>query len=305
VTVSGTGSTWTNSGWLLVGDEGDGTLDIANGGALSSEQGHIGSWIGSTGTVTVSGAGSTWTNSSDLYVGNYADGTLNITNGGAVSNTYGYIGYLSAGTGAVTVSGAGSIWTNSDRLYVGYWGNGTLDITNGGAVSNTDAYVGHKSSSIAAATVSGAGSTWTNSGYLYVGDDGPGTLTITRGGLVSVAGELTIDYDGNGDSFINMVSGGMLAVYGRGDDSLTDFLGLIDGTDAIRYWDVDISDWAHITDATYGEDYTLDYLNEGELSGHTLLTVTAVPEPSTLCLAALALLCVGLHVRRRKRLVEE
>jgi hypothetical protein len=32
-----------------------------------------------------------------------------------------------------------------------------------------------------------------------------------------------------------------------GNSSLIDFLGLIDGTDAIRYWDDFISNWADIT----------------------------------------------------------
>ena len=78
--------------------------------------------------------------------------------------------------------------------------------------------------------------------------------------------------------------------------SLDDFLGLIDGTNTIRYWDAAIENWTHITTATEGEDYTLDYMTEGDLTGNTVLTVTAVAEPSTLALAAIAL--AGLLIRR-------
>ena len=86
MTVDGTGSTWTNSGSLYVGNCGNGTLNITGGGAVSNTNGYIGYNSGSTGTVTVAGTGSTWTNSGDLDVGNYGSGTLNITGGGAVSN---------------------------------------------------------------------------------------------------------------------------------------------------------------------------------------------------------------------------
>ncbi len=63
VTVDGAGSTWTNSGDLVVGDSGTGTLTIQNGGAVSNVIGVLGFLAGSTGTATVDGAGSAWTNS--------------------------------------------------------------------------------------------------------------------------------------------------------------------------------------------------------------------------------------------------
>ncbi len=86
VTVTGAGSTWTNSSFLIVGDiAGTGTLTIANGGAVSSAGGSVG--VGAShGTVTVTGAGSTWTNSSALVVGDTGGtGTLTIADGGTVS----------------------------------------------------------------------------------------------------------------------------------------------------------------------------------------------------------------------------
>ena len=105
-----------------------------------------------------------------------------------------------------------------------------------------------------------------------------------------------IDDSTDEDSFINMATGGMLALMGDVDDSLVDFLELIDGTDAIRYWDDSVSNWADITSATYGQDYTLSYLTEGDLTGYTMLTVTAVPEPTVILL-----LCLGVLAFRRQR----
>ncbi len=294
VTVEGAGSTWSIGHVLSVGSHGSGTLDITGGGAVSSYVGHIGRWSDSTGAVTVEGAGSTWTSSS-LYVGHAGDGTLDITGGGTVSSEWGHISFYSGSTGEVTVRGQGSTWTNSRDLEVGERGDGTLNITGGGAVSNGYGNIGRLSISSGEVTVDGTGSTWTNSGDLYVGRYGEGTLDITGGGLVIVGDTLTIDDDRDGDGFINMSTGGMLALFGDADDSLSDFLGLIEGADAIRYWDDDISDWDDITHATMGVDYQLSYLTAGDLSGYTMLTV---PEPATLALLAAGL--VALVVRKRR-----
>ncbi|TWT99962.1 hypothetical protein Pla108_09060 [Botrimarina colliarenosi] len=62
-----------------------------------------------------------------------------------------------------------------------------------------------------------------------------------------------------------------------GDDSLADFLAMVDGTKAIRYWDDALADWAEITAATYGHDYTLEYQTTGDLAGYTMLTVGQLP----------------------------
>ena len=182
-TVTGAGSTW-NSSYLNVGYSGSGTLNITDGGAVSSADASIGN-----GTVTVTGPGSTWTNTGTLDVGG-SNGTLNITNGGAVSNgQLAYIGIGFSSTGTVTVDGTGSTW-NSGRLFVG-GSNGTLNITNGGAVSNDIAYVGLTSVSMATVTVNGSGSTWTNTDDLNVSG---GTLNITDGGAVTTGGSTSVTY---------------------------------------------------------------------------------------------------------------
>ena len=295
VTVDGSGSIWTNY-MIHVGSYGDGTLNVTDGGAVSNTYGTIGYESDSTGVVTVDGSGSTWTNSRDLRVGYRGNGTLNITDGGAVSthgSGWGFISFGSGSTGAVTVDGAGSTWTNDSHFFVGESGNGTLNITGGGAVSNNWGWIGGSSDGTGVVTVDGAGSTWTNSDDLYVGDYGDGTLNITGGGLVSVGDILTIDRNGGDDSFINMATGGMLALFGDADESLAQFMGLIAGYGAIRYWDDSIAGWADITGATLGIDYTLEYLTEGDLTGYTMLTV---PEPATLLLLGLG----GLVLRRRK-----
>ncbi len=171
-------------------------------------------------------------------------------------------------------------WDSNTYAYIGESGNGTLEIGNGGSVSSLIGSIGHESGSLGEVTVDGVGSTWTNDSSVYARYYGSGTLNIINGGIVSVAGELTIDYNRNGGAFVNMSTGGMLALSGDADDSLIAFLGLIDGMAAIRYWDDSISDWDDITAATYGEDYWVEYLSDGSLAGYTLLTVGVVPDPT-------------------------
>jgi T5SS/PEP-CTERM-associated repeat protein len=216
----------------------------------------------------------------DLGVGYRESGTLQIREGVDVYAPTGYLGYGAGSMGTATIDGTGSVWGNS-YFYVGAQGEATMKIINGGSVVSNqnygNSYVAQFSGSSATVTVDGAGSTWANYGKLYVGDSGQGLLKITDGGLVSVEKTLVVDDDADGDSFVNISNGGMLALHGDADDSLTAFFDIIDGTDAIRWWDPVAGGWNSLTTATMGTDYTLAYLNDGsDLDGYTLLTVTAI-----------------------------
>ena len=78
VVVSGALASWTNSGNLLIGGSGTGTLTIQNGGTVTDIAGFIGNLPGGLGTTTVTGAGSKWSNSGTLVVGGLGMGTLTI-----------------------------------------------------------------------------------------------------------------------------------------------------------------------------------------------------------------------------------
>jgi T5SS/PEP-CTERM-associated repeat protein len=247
--------------------------------AVSGSFGYLGYNSGSTGTATITGAGSKWTGIGSFFIGNSGSGALRVEAGGQVISPRGYLGFDTGSTGTATITGAGSTWTNSSALFVGHAGSGELRVEAGGQVSNASGYLGDNYGSTGTATITGAGSTWTNSSELYVGRLGAGSLTITAGGLVSVRGTLTIDSNGGDDSFINMATGGMLALWGNADDSLAQFLDLVAGTDAIRYWDASLADWSPLTDGALGVDYTLLYQTAGDLTGYTLLTVGTLPPP--------------------------
>ncbi|WP_050773814.1 autotransporter domain-containing protein [Pseudovibrio sp. JE062] len=204
VEVTGTGSTWGSSYWIYVGDNGDGTLTVSDGGAVSNAFSKIGRIGGSSGRVEVTGTGSTWTNTDDLVIGVSGDGTLMVSDGGTVSNTHGRIGHYSSSTGSVEVTGTGSAWINSSWLTVGDFGEGALKVSDGGSVSNANSNIGSGSGSTGAVEVTGTGSTWESSGTLDVGGDGDGTLTISEDAIVSVSGVTRLGSNATGSGVLNI-----------------------------------------------------------------------------------------------------
>ena len=185
-TISGIGSTWTNSGPVYVGYSGVGSLTIDAGGQMSDTIGYLGYNSGSSGAAIISGTGSKWVNSDDIYV----VGTLSIQDGGQVSSVNGIIGGSSASMGKVTVSGTGSTWTNTGFIRLGNSGGGSLTIDAGGQVSSVDADI-----IFGTAAVSGVGSKWTNSGFMSIGKTGLGSIRIDSGAQVaSVGSDVFIGY---------------------------------------------------------------------------------------------------------------
>ncbi|MDY7010971.1 MAG: PEP-CTERM sorting domain-containing protein [Planctomycetota bacterium] len=158
VTVEGGGSNWTNNIYLYVGNYGQGTLNITNGGAVSNTYGYIGNSSGSTGNVTVAGGGSAWTCGGSLYIGG--------------SNTD------SGGTGELTI-GNGGIVEVGETLKV--WGGGTLNIGAAGQATVGDALVLEQDATLTAetgATIHMTGSAFENNSTNPENLAGLGNLTL-------------------------------------------------------------------------------------------------------------------------------
>lgn len=138
VEISGSGSTWTNSGALSVGHYGAYNEMTISDGAKVSGGGSVGNSAGANSNrVVVSGSGSTWTNMVNFYVGSYSMANqLIITNGGFVASTYSYVG-TSSNNNRVAVTGPNSRW-NYFTLEIGATGSGNqLDINDGATVAGT------------------------------------------------------------------------------------------------------------------------------------------------------------------------
>ncbi len=195
-------ATLISNGNTIVGDLGDGTLRILNGGfAVTSGNAIIGRSAGGTGAVVVDGVNefaSEWDITGNLTVGNSGSGSLEIRNGGLVGSApfvpnNVFIGRMSGGTGTVMVDGTNSGFNSTlnavNAIYVGGdaagpGGEGTLRITDGGTVNTTDLTVWGPGSGA-------RGSLAIDSGYVL---NATGTVTFAGGELKFI---------GDGADFVN------------------------------------------------------------------------------------------------------
>jgi len=222
VTVTGSGSVWSNGPDLYVGDFGRGnTLTIANGGTVFNTNGYLGYNLGSSNnSMSVSWVGSVWSNTGMLAVGRSGAGnTLTISNGGAVFDSIGDLGgFGSSSNNSVLVSGTGSVWRNTGSLTVGDYGAAnSLIISNGGAVYDGTAVLGYFGSNNTV-LVSGQSSVWSNQSSLVVGYGGDSNLLQVTGGSV-VASNIVIGV-GGGYNVLRLDSGSVIAKNAFGNGSL-------------------------------------------------------------------------------------
>ncbi|MAT65885.1 MAG: hypothetical protein CMN57_09595 [Gammaproteobacteria bacterium] len=233
------------AGALVVGDQGNGSLDVENGGDVDVIGNTlIGREVGSYGSISVDGDGS-WMDNKGTLVGYNGSGFLTVTNAGMVQSDWAYVGYQNYGQ--ATVDGADSWWNIYGEQRIGYDAHGRLSVSNGGNVGNYEGRVGVKADSIGVVIVEDAGSRWTNSGDLYVGDAGSGELTIRNGGVVSsqhgligdqvgATGEVTVQgngsrWSGYGDLGVGVEGTGELNIDAGGEVSVNDhvFVGSREG----------------------------------------------------------------------------
>ena len=186
-------STWSNSGNLIVGNEGSGNQMTINGGALvMNSNGVIGS-SGNSNIVEVAGAVfnqtniynpsfgiglpittnwawqsvsqtniSSWSNAGTLKIGDNGSGNqLNVLAGGSVHSSGAVIGNGASASGNSVVVSGGQSYTNNATYGGGFL---TISYPSIGLIS----------------------STWNNSGDLTVGNEGSGNnLSVSNGGLVN------------------------------------------------------------------------------------------------------------------------
>ncbi len=242
VQVTGTGSNWSNEGYILAGVHGTGKLAIEDRGTVDSGAGILGNEVGSTGEVHIKGPGSAWeiinrTSSfnfdGSIIVGNLGSGSLTIEDGGRLSNDGdGTIGEQAGSTGSVLVTGANSRWMNAGPLSVGLKStDASLSIEDGGFVEAELVAIGDEDFSDGSVVVKGESSKFSVLNNLYVGNKGSGQLTVSDGGSVTSMGDAFVgrytdstgiaEVTGPGSTWIN---NGYLLVskYGTGKLSIKD-----------------------------------------------------------------------------------
>lgn len=199
---SGNASTWTVGADLTVGYNGNGTLNVIDGGRVVSATSTIGLDSDGVGNVLVSGAGSSWENSGRISVGRFGTGRLRIEDGAAVTGYDGLVG--GSAEGEVIVSGPGSSWTNAEQLTIGSFGTGSMRIENGASVTSNQGYVG--ANAVGSVTVTGTGSNWLTTDFgMTVGNVGSGSLTIDDGGRVQVEGGLSLGVETGSSASVTLL----------------------------------------------------------------------------------------------------
>lgn len=284
-----------------------GTIAL-NGGRLTTRNAYLGTFnsfgspaAASVGTALVSSG--TWTFDT-LTVGNNFRGELGVS-GGLVSGTSGVIGVNSSVVGTVTVNGGTLAMTRDLRVGVG--GTASMTISDAGRVSAATLSIGNSSGGHGEVSVTGQGSTLLVSSTLTVGSNASdNSLAISDGALVKVGefggstGTIVFSAFSGEDNFIRL-DGGYLAL---GGNRISFFQGLI-GDGLIQLWDG--SEWVA---ATLGQVEITFYTNNATafadtgyngLAQFTVLTASAIPEPSTYALLGLGALALGYALRRRKR----
>ena len=135
--VTGSGSLWSNSGNLIIGNLGSfNQLTITNGGRVINANGYIGnSATANSNLVLVTGSGSLWLNTGDLYVGTQGvSNQLVIADGGTVQ----VLGTFNLGTNALLYNSGSLILSAVQNRGVFTMTGGTVTVT---AMTNYGTFV--------------------------------------------------------------------------------------------------------------------------------------------------------------------
>jgi len=202
-----TNSLLSVTGGIRVGELGNGTLIVEQGGRVRNHGMTIGDLDFATGTVLVTGQDSRI----DIEIPNFVpvgfsvgsqgnSGTMIVLDGGVVAATgSGQVGFGTVGLFSLFDPGSAVMLGEQFVVGVGQNGQGTATIAGGATLTSHGSRVGAVSSSdgpctTGSVTVTGANSLWTNHANLInwdtliVGHTSSGTLVVSGGGTLSAAG---------------------------------------------------------------------------------------------------------------------
>ncbi|MEM1026883.1 MAG: PEP-CTERM sorting domain-containing protein [Planctomycetota bacterium] len=293
VTVDGLNAEWDiTGGALYVGNDGNGILNVRNGGTVSSSSSAVvGRLGGSSGTVNVSGTGSTWSTGSSMSIGSGDNGWLNVTDGGSVVSTRFSAAVGSTGAGVASLDGPGSTWSHGGYMFVGQSNTGDLSITNGAAVDVAQyLYAGvNPNGGNGQIHIEGNGSRLDVGGDTAIGGsifsgnfsftDKQGRTTLADGGLMTVGGLFGVNP--NADSSVRL-DGGFLALMG---DREVEAQALVDSGAIEVLADGGAPGWISAAGLNRVDvEYFADNASAqaftgglyGDLGGYTLITAAAV-----------------------------
>ncbi len=279
-----TGGVWS-TGQLDVAIQGNGLLQIQNGGSVFVQGGTVapgsafaaGIGTSGSGTVEVSGAGSFLQVTGDLVLGVHGKATMSVVSDGSVSVTGRLdLGFFGDGTGHLALTGSQTEVTVQQGIFVGgsdsgAGGQGVVEIDKGIGVTGK-----------ASATIYALGTVDLTGGRLFTDDAidnegrisgfgnvlaGVGRSTLTNNGtIVQTDGQLFIGADINGTGSME-VNGGNLDLGGSVDPGqAVSFAGGTLTLDSLPNDHVSIFDFA-AGDVIFGDSFLAD---SGTFADNTL-----------------------------------
>ena len=214
-TITDAGTEWQINGDLKVGDKGNATMQVENGGYVSLAGNLDIADSGGTSTLTLDGANSRMiAGGTSVTIGGQGDGTLMVQNaadavfsGASVS-----LGEKSSGTGTLTVEGSNTIMSTGS-LTIGGYGTGTVNVQDSAALSTaTNISLGEQASGTGTATIDSA--SVTDAGTLTVGGYGTGTMSIQNSGSLTVQGNsVTLGEQAGGSGTLNIIGNGSSLIF--------------------------------------------------------------------------------------------
>ncbi len=299
VKVLGTGSSLTigeNDGpandFLVVGNNGTGTLEVRDGGVVTTEQLFVSNDDNGMGVVTIDSTntpGAKLEVSGQADIGDQNDGSLTVSNGGlfitsSQGNFAARIGAAGNADGAkLVVDNATWNHMGTERLAIGdFADDGThpsplLEIKNGGTVTAAGAvFVADQALSTGELIVDGPGSTFTGMARLAMGDNGDGVMTISGGATVatSATGFVEISAFSGGTGIATVTGPGSTLTAGDflsiGDEGTADGMLTIDDGGIVSTTTGDIT-IARVASTSVGEVIVRDSILGNGLNSSTLM----------------------------------
>jgi T5SS/PEP-CTERM-associated repeat protein len=232
VLLTGSGSSWSNSGSLTVGNLSSGnSLVVTNGAKLVESDLYVGNQGGNNTLTVDGGSGTYWSNNGTIAVGISGNGnTLTLQGSGTVTGVTQLLIGNNGTSNSVVISGNSSMRTTNSYLEIGQNGTGnSLTVSNNSKLTGVSTINLGNSGSGNTLTLAG-GSLLNNVSSISLGSSGNNnSLVISGGSWLSTTSTPTLDIGPSGSGNSLIVSGsssltGVGAVYigqSGNNDSIT------------------------------------------------------------------------------------